>query len=135
MVLEVEGSHGEDEAVSDAVAYAACHIAGKINAKVIAAVTRTGRTAQRIAAARSNRPIVAVVSDEEVARGLVMHRGVIPLTINRFEDLDRTPEPMFQAMCAREIAAAGDQIVLTGGVPSGEPGSTSFVRVIRIPKP
>jgi pyruvate kinase len=133
MARNVEAPLGEDEGVSDAVAHAACHIAGKIGAKVIAAITRTGRTAERISAARPNLPVVAMVSDDPVARGLVMYRGVIPWVVDRFADFDRAPEAVALVMRAREMAAAGDRIVLTGGVPSGEPGSTSFVRVLRIP--
>jgi len=135
MLFDVPGPPDDDDAVSDAVARAACHVAYRIGAKTIAAVTRTGRTAQRISARRPNLPIAALVADDEVARRLVVHRGVIPLTIKRFEDLDRTPASVFEALCAGKLAEAGDQVVLTGGVPSGEPGATSFVRVLRIPTP
>ncbi|TAK08245.1 MAG: pyruvate kinase, partial [Candidatus Manganitrophaceae bacterium] len=121
------------EGVSEAVVHGAAHIAGEVQAKLIVAVTRTGQTAQRLSAARPNLPIVAVVSDEEVGRHLVICRGVVPLKIGCLEGLDQTPEVIFDLICSAGLAGPGERVVLTGGIPSGRPGSTSFVRVFRIP--
>ncbi|MHB8482607.1 MAG: pyruvate kinase [Nitrospiria bacterium] len=122
---------GED--VSGAVVHGACLIAAEIQAGVIAAVTRTGRTAERFSAARPNLPIVAVVSDEEIGRQLVLRRGVIPLAVDRLDEIDQAPEILFKQLCAKGWTRPGDRIILTGGIPSGGPGSTSFVRVLQIP--
>ena len=122
------------DGISEAVVHGASHIAGEIEASLIVAVTRTGRTAEHLSAARPNLPIVAVVSDETIGRQLVLRRGVIPLAVDRLEGLDRAPDPLFKPLCAKGWAHPGDRIILTGGIPSGAPGSTSFVRVLRIPE-
>lgn len=122
------------DGVSEAVVHGASHIAGEIQARLIVAVTRTGRTAEHLSAARPNLPIVAVVSDEAIGRQLVLRRGVIPLAVDRLEGLDRAPEGLFKPLCTKGWAHPGDRIILTGGIPSGAPGSTSFVRVLRIPE-
>lgn len=124
----------QPEDVSEAVVHGASHIAGEIKASAIVAITRTGRTAERFSRARPKVPIVALVSDDAIAKRLVMYRGVIPLVVEHLDGLDQTPETLFDRIRGGGMVTPGDQIVLTGGIPSGEPGSTSFLRVFRIPK-
>lgn len=124
----------QTEDVSEAVVHGASHIAGEIKASAIVAVTRTGRTAERFSRARPKVPVVAVVSDDAIAKHLVMYRGVIPLVVEHFDDLEKTPNVVFGQMCAHGLVEAGSQVILTGGIPSGTPGSTSFVRVLRVPE-
>lgn len=131
-VHRTEGLEGSGEDVSEAVVHGACHMAGEVRAGMIATITRTGRTAQRLSAARPDIPIVAVVAEGEIGRWLVMHRGVIPLVVDRLEDLEGRSERIFEPLCAAKLAKAGDLIILTGGLPSGKSGSTSFVKVLTV---
>ena len=128
------GHADQTDDVSEAVVHGASHIAGEIKVSAIVAVTRTGQTAKRFSRARPKVPVIAVVSDDAIAKHLVMYRGVIPLVVEHLDGLDQTPEMIFDRIRAGGVATPGDQIILTGGIPSGEPGSTSFLRVFRIPK-
>ena len=117
--------------VSEAVADGACHIANEIKAGIIVAITRSGKTAQRLSAARPHAPIVAIVSDDQISRQLVMYWGIIPLKVKDLAGLDLRVEAIFNLICERGLANPDETMILTGGVPSGKPGSTSFVRVIQ----
>lgn len=134
-VQPVDAAERRDEPsedVSEAVVHGACHIADEIEARLIVAMTRTGRTAQRFSAARPKMPIVALVPDEETARMLVMHRGVVPLLAEHMEALERQPETIINLIKTAGLAQPGDRIILTGGLPSGKAGATRFAKVLNI---
>jgi pyruvate kinase len=141
VILELENHHkkyppGEKRKepvkdISEAVTNGACHIANQIKASIIVAVTQTGKTAQRLSSARPYVPIVALISNKEASRQLAMYWGVIPLILNDLAGLDQKPEFIFELISKKGLTLPGEAIILTGELPSENPGSTSFVRVFQ----
>lgn len=122
------------KSISEAVIHGANHMAEKIKAGAIVAITRTGKTAQRLSAEKPNVPIIAIVPSEETARKLVMYRGVVPLVVGHLDTLEGSPERLFERICATELLKPLERIVLTGGIPFGKPGTTNFAKVMEIPE-
>ncbi|HXN07149.1 MAG TPA: pyruvate kinase [Nitrospiria bacterium] len=117
--------------ISEAVTDGACHIANRIKASIIVAVSPTGLTAQRLSAARPHVPIVVLTSDQKISRQLVLYWGVIPLLLNDLEGIEQKPEFIFELIHKKGLIQPGEAIILTGELPAGKPGSTSFIRVFQ----
>nr|WP_246851509.1 pyruvate kinase [Patulibacter sp. SYSU D01012] len=112
-----------------AVARSAVHTAQELDAKAIVVPTLSGRSARLVSAHRPNRPVIALSpSRETVARcnlmwgvqgHLMQHHAVTEELIK-----DSTTK-------IRELGqfAPGDRVVITAGLPSGTPGTTSLLQV------
>jgi len=65
----------------DAITSAAVETAAALGAKLIIAITSTGEVARSLAKMRPNVPVVALCTDEHVARQLQFHRSLNPILI------------------------------------------------------
>ena len=110
-------SLGETDAAS--MARAAYEIARDRDVAAIAVFTMQGRTAQLIAKAHPNVPILAFTPEEVTCRRLSLLWGVIPRLVpfaNTMEDMIRHVE---SAMLAQGMVQRGQQVVLVCGFPVG----------------
>ena len=73
-----------------ALCEAAVTLADRGQADAIVAVTREGNTARMLAALRPNAPIFAATNRVEVARRLMLYRGVVPIVTTIAENVDAT---------------------------------------------
>ncbi len=128
------GQHGDavGQPVPTVMALAACRMAQALGAKLIVAPTRTGSTAQLISRFRPQAPVVALTMDEKTRRRLALSWGVLPLFGPSFKHFGEMLAYVRHRLKEEELADAGDRIIVTGGAPLGEPGSTDFVRVITL---
>jgi pyruvate kinase len=121
--------------VGDSITAAAAQIAGTVSAAAITTFTSTGSTTLRAARERPGVPIMGLTPRVETARRLVLVRGVHAV---RTDDVAKFSDMVSQA-CAialREgLAAAGDKLVITAGVPFGTPGATNILRVAFVDPP
>lgn len=122
--------------VSSIIAETAVTASELLGGSVIVAITRSGYTANLISSLKPHVPILAIVPNERVKRRLSLNYGVtcivmdgiadetinlkdvISLTKDRFANIGKHKSP--------------DYAILTGGVPIGEPGSTDFIKIIKI---
>jgi pyruvate kinase len=95
-----------------AVTHAACVLAEAIGAIGIAAVTRTGRTAQLISRERPKLPIYAFSPDEAVCRRLALWWGVVPIHQPLASDELLSAEAMGQHLVRAGAARPGDRLVV-----------------------
>jgi pyruvate kinase len=117
---------------SEAIALAACEAAEAIDAAAIVAATESGSTARRVSRLRPRRPIVAITSSAHTWRQLSVVWGVRPVLIEPAGDVDALVAQGVRAARALGVARPGDQVVVTAGIPIGQPGTTNFLKVIRI---
>jgi pyruvate kinase len=117
---------------SGAIALAACEAAESIGAAAIVAATESGSTALRVSRLRPRRPIVAVTHRGETSRMLSLAWGVIPVLVGEVADLDALVARGVRCAIELGVARAGDQVVVTAGVPIGRPGSTNFLKVVKV---
>jgi pyruvate kinase len=130
LLEEHHDAAGED--VPTAVALAACRMAQALEARLIIAPTRTGSTAQLISHFRPRAPVVALTMGEETRRRLALSWGVLPLIGPSFRHTGEMLAYVRQRLKEEGLAEKGDRIIVTGGAPLGEPGSTDFVRAVTL---
>ncbi len=120
-----------DAVVGELIGYDACLTAQKLGAKAIVAYTQSGTTAARVSKYKPRPPILAVTPVDICGR-LVLWWGVHPFK----RDIPDSAYGLFSvaSALAKEtgIAKPGDLIVVTGGIPLGQSGTTNLLKVERI---
>lgn len=118
--------------VDDAIAFAACHTAHQLGAKLIIAFTESGSTALRVAKYRPSVPIAGLTSSDSVRKKLALVWGVDAYKVS----ISKTIEDMFAnaSNTAQKLGLinSGDLVVITGGVPLGTAGSTNLLKVHKV---
>jgi pyruvate kinase len=113
----------------DAVARAACSMAADIDAAAIVTYTHSGGTARRVARYRPRAPILAPTPQAETCRRLALVWGVTPL-LNQSQP---TTDELIAGALATTLTSThlrrGDTVVITAGVPVGQPGMTNLIKV------
>jgi pyruvate kinase len=126
--------HPEPEATApDAISAAAAQVAHTLSAAAIITYTTSGSTALRAARERPDVPILCLTAVPETARRLALAWGthcVVTSDVSSFSE-------MVDKACriAREeaLAAPGQRLVVTAGVPFGTPGATNVLRIAWVP--
>jgi pyruvate kinase len=119
---------------SDAITAAARQVAETVGAAAIVTFTTSGSTSLRAARERPAVPILALTPNAAVAHVLTLAWGVEPLTV---EALDRFEELIGEAVArarSEGLAAAGDRLVVTAGLPLAVPGRTNALHIVQIPE-
>ena len=130
----MDSEHADPEATSaDAITAAARQVAGTISASAIVTYTTSGSTALRAARERPPVPVLVLTPSRITARRLAVAWGlscVHSADASGFTDMvDRA----CRAAADRGIAATGDSLVITAGVPFGTPGATNSLRIALVP--
>ena len=118
--------------VTEAIAWAACHLAESLGAAAILTPTQTGATAREVASFRPSAPIVAAAADAIVRRQLALVWGVVPVAVEPAPDTDSTLHAAVRAGVAAGLIRTDDLVVLTCGARPNEPGSTNLIEVQRV---
>jgi len=123
----------DKQSVPDAVSYAACAAAFKLNASAIVACTESGGTARLVGKYRPQQPLYGATSNLRTLRRLALHWGVIPMEIPRVDGPDiEELEVALRTAKEREHLQAGDRVIVLGGHHAGLPGTTSILEVRQI---
>ncbi|MDO9708358.1 pyruvate kinase [Paracraurococcus lichenis] len=112
-----------------AIAAAARQVAHTIKAEAIATFTSTGSTTLRVARERPDCPILGLTASTETARRLAVVWGVHPLLTNEPNSMGDMVNKATRAAVQEGFATAGQEVVVTAGVPFGTPGTTNALRV------
>ena len=118
--------------IADNLSLFACEMASNLGAKVIAAPTRTGRTARLVSRFRPHAPIVALTTSDKVQRELSLSFGVVPLRIRKGLSFDRLLEETKNSLKENGLVKAGDRVVFLAGSPHSEAGETNLMLVEEI---
>ena len=117
----VESRHGL------ALCEAAVTLATTGQAAAIIAVTREGKTAWLLSALRPDAVIYAATESEEVARMLMLMKGVVPIVTD-----EQHPERLAQLFVKRRILPAGSVVVFINVSPELARIDSNFLNVQRI---
>ena len=120
-----------EKEISDAVTYAACVLADRLDATAILAPTRSGRTAIQISRFRPKQPIIAFTSSLTTVRRLSLFRGIYPRLILDPRDTDDMIEKVSKRAVETGDLSEGDLAVITAGHPVWVAGMTNMIRVKR----
>ncbi len=117
------------------LAYGSTVIAKSLSAKAIVTYTASGATARRVATHRPTVPILALSAYVATARKLCLTWGVETELTEYISNTDHMVTVALQQAEAHGVAAPGETIVMTAGMPPyGESGRTNTLKVERIPE-
>ncbi len=114
---------------SDAITAAARQVATTIRAVAIATYTSSGSTTLRAARERPDVPILCLTANLGVARRLALVWGVHAVLAPDIASFGDMVEKATRVALAEGIAADGERVVITAGVPFGTPGATNILRI------
>ena len=113
----------------DAISHATCAMAMDVNARCIVVCSITGTTARMVSRFRCPSPIIGMTTDPKVYRKLALSWAVTPVLVERYPSMEVL---FYQASCVAKQymeLQKGDNIVITGGRVTGQPGNTNFIKV------
>lgn len=113
----------------DAIAVAVCAAAELLGAPLITCFTSSGFTARTVASYRPEVPILAVTPEPDTFRQLALVWGVIPVLVDHAPTYDDLLPLARAQIVARGLAAPGDRVVVTAGVPFDVPGTTNLLKI------
>ncbi len=118
-----------DKTTADAISSAARTIAETLQVPVIVCYTGAGATGNRVARERPNAPILALTPIAATARRLTLTWGLHPVIVPDAKSLDDMMSHAGEIAFQEEFAKPGEKILITAGVPIGNPGTTNLLRV------
>ncbi len=114
---------------ADAIMAAVHEVTQTIHARAIVCWTKSGGTALRAARERSRAPIIAITPSIDTARRLTLVWGMHGVTFNDVNTLDEMVGRAVEFAEKEGFAGKGETVVITGGVPLGQTGTTNMLRV------
>jgi pyruvate kinase len=118
--------------ITDAICHATVTTAHDLNAKAIVTVTKSGRSARMISRYRPDCDIIGCAITQKVTRQLNMSWGVMPILLEKKEDVFELFEHAVEICKLRKLLEEGDTVVITSGVPIGKSGTTNMIKVHHI---
>jgi pyruvate kinase len=133
-VPRASASRSASEHIDTVIAQAAIDVAARIeNLCAIAALTESGRTPRIMSRATTQLPIYALTRHPEVARQLVLLRGVEPVEFDPASvPLGHLTESIIEVLSSRLDLQKGQRILITQGERLNMGGHTSSMRIKEI---
>jgi len=126
----IDAEHPDpDSTPSDAITSAAASVATTIGAAAIVNYTTSGSTALRTARERPTVPIMCLTPNLSVARRMQLSYGVYPVQTEDVDNFGDMVKKAVRVALEQTIAAKGQRVVITAGVPFGTPGATNILRI------
>lgn len=117
---------------TDAISHATVQIAQEIRADEILTITESGFTARMIAKYRPRAAVVAVSRLPEKVRAMQLYWGVKPVLGPSSDNTDEMIDLSLSCALKQGVISDGDSVVITAGVPVGQPGSTNLIKVVTV---
>lgn len=116
----------------DSVSSSVVHVAEDIKAKLIAVLTESGGTARMISRHRPTQAIYAFTPHSFSARQVMLSYGVTPILTGNFAGVTSATAGIQKELLGLKLVKKGDYIILSAGVPFGQPGSTNMMLAVTI---
>ena len=118
--------------IPEAIAASACLSALKLQASAIVCLTTTGKTATLISSSRPRSRIIAMTHLEETLNRLELTWGIQTFKIDPYLSTDEAMVQVEALLLSYNLVKAGDQVILTLGVPVRENSKTNSIRVYTV---
>ncbi|HET7024115.1 MAG TPA: pyruvate kinase [Gemmatimonadales bacterium] len=125
----VAGSPAAPVRQEDAIGVATVAAAELLKAPLVVCFTVSGFTARQVAAYRPAAPIFALTTDVATYRQLCLVWGVVTGLADHLPSYDQMLAVARQQIIERGLAAPGDKVVVTAGVPFDVPGTTNLLKI------
>jgi len=125
-------TRGEQYRLTEAISYTAMRLAEEVGAVAIACLTHSGNTARAIARHRPTVPVFAFTDDQRAVGQLQLVWGTLGIGIPFQYHTDDGIGTVRRLLTERGLAAPGDRIVITAGLPLPAKGTTNMVHVSQL---
>ena len=126
--------HSPTPTRAEALVTAAVHAADTAAASCLAAFTKRGVTALRIARERPLQPILALTTSLDAARRLALAWGIEARVVPDIRDPEEIPKVACAAAMAGGVVGPAQRIVILAGLPMGSPGAANILRLAHTPR-
>ncbi|WP_374981522.1 pyruvate kinase [Pseudomonas solani] len=126
--LDVSRPQAEATA-SDAISCAIRRISSILPVAALVNYTESGSSSLRASRERPKAPILSLTPSLETARRLTVAWGVYSVVNQRLEKVEDVTGTALEIARAQGMARSGDTLVITAGVPLGQPGTTNMLRI------
>ena len=123
---------GDTMFVADSICYDATHLAQRISAKAIIAMTASGYTAQKISSYRPKAPIFVFTDNPKLIMRTSLTWGARAFLYDAFVSTDATVKDVIDELKAQNLLEVGDLVVNTGSMPIDLKGSTNMLKVSQV---
>ncbi len=113
----------------DAISHATCAMAMDVDARCIVVCSITGTTARMVSRFRCPSPIIGMTTDPKVYRKLALSWAVTPVLVEKYPSMEVLFYQASRVAKQHMDLQKGDNIVITGGHVTGQPGNTNFIKV------
>ncbi|PKL97919.1 MAG: pyruvate kinase, partial [Gammaproteobacteria bacterium HGW-Gammaproteobacteria-7] len=113
----------------DAISCAIRRISGILPIAVLVNYTESGRSSLRASRERPATPILSLTPSVATARKLSVAWGVYSVVDAPMRDMEQVSSHALELARAQGMAQSGDTVLITAGVPLGEPGTTNTLRI------
>jgi pyruvate kinase len=96
------------------------------------AFTASGSTALWVARERPDSPVIGLTPLIDTARRMAVVWGVHAVVVPEVHSMGEAVSRAARAALTEGFASHGDEIVVTAGVPFGQPGTTNALRVATV---
>jgi pyruvate kinase len=124
-IAEYETSHG----ITDVISQSAVRATHNLEASLIVALTRQGRTPRMISRYRPAEMVLALTDNKEILNKLVLSYGCYPVLVKTFKTTDEIMEIVRETTLDNQLVKKGDKVVIVAGVPFGVTSETNFILV------
>ena len=121
-----------EQGTEHAISRASYFIAKEVHAAAILTPTWSGTTACLVSRFRPKQLIIASTPNESALDFLALCWGVVPLYIPSSDTIDDMILHSIDAATKAGYLKAGEQVIITGGVPLHVAGKTNFIKVDRV---
>ncbi|MBX9912925.1 MAG: pyruvate kinase [Pseudomonadaceae bacterium] len=126
--LDVSRPQAEATA-SDAISCAIRRISSILPVAALVNYTESGASSLRASRERPKTPILSLTPNVNTARRLTVAWGVYSVVNARLSKVEEITSTALEIAHAQNMAQRGDTLVITAGVPFGQPGSTNTLRI------
>lgn len=116
--------------IADSISESVYRTANHVRAKIIVALTESGRSAQLVARFNPNAEIIALTPHIKTVQELSLSSNVYPRLIPKIKTLDDSLTFVPEYILKNKLAKKGDTIVVTAGIAFGKKGTTNSLFVI-----
>jgi pyruvate kinase len=124
--------HENFEFIDETIAMSSMYAANHINAKVVATLTQTGKTALWMSRISSNISIFAISYNIETLQKVTLYRGVYPCSIDKHSssEWDTVNGKVIDVLAKKDVVSKGDLVVLTKGMHKDRSGGTNMMKIL-----
>ena len=112
-----------------AVTLAAEEVANFVEAKFVVVFTESGDSVRRMSRLRSKIPMIGLTPEEGIRNRMALTWGVESYLTERVKHTDQLMVQVDEVLLSKQLAEAGDKVVVICGSPPGKSGTTNDMRI------